>query len=49
MTSPTDKTWNRRYAKKAKMGKKAKNKLLRTGTTPALFALDKPELNEKAK
>lgn len=49
MTSPTDKTWNRRYAKKAKMGRKSKNKLLKTGTTPALFALNKPSANESAK
>lgn len=44
MTSPTDKTWNRRYAKKIKMGRKAKNKLFRTGTTPTLFALNKPDV-----
>jgi hypothetical protein len=49
MTSPTDKTWNRRYAKKAKMGRKSKNKLLKTGTTPPLFALNKPELNDANK
>lgn len=42
MTSPTDKTENRREAKKVKAGKKVKNKLRRTGTTPKLFALDKP-------
>lgn len=42
MTSPTDKTENRRLAKKVKGGKKSKNKLRKIGTTPALFALDKP-------
>ena len=42
MTSPTDKTNNCREAKKAKMGRKAKNKLRREGTTPVLFALNKP-------
>jgi hypothetical protein len=46
MTSPTDKTNRCRDAKKAKMGKKAKNKLRRTGTTPVLFALNKPTSNE---
>lgn len=46
MTSPTDKTNRCREAKKVKMGKKAKNKLRRTGTTPALFALNKPLPNE---
>lgn len=42
MTSPTDKTENRRAAKKVKAGKKSKNKLRKTGTTPKLFTLDKP-------
>jgi hypothetical protein len=42
MTSPTDKTENRRKAKKVKAGQKSKNKLRKTGTTPKLFALDKP-------
>ncbi len=42
MTSPTDKTENRRTAKKVKGGKKAKNKLARVGTTPVLFALNNP-------
>ena len=42
MTSPTDKTNNRRKAKKIKNGKKVKNKLRRTGTTPELFTLNKP-------
>ena len=42
MTSPTDKTENRRAAKKVKAGKASKNKLRRTGTTPKLYALDKP-------
>jgi hypothetical protein len=42
MTSPTDKTENRRLAKKVKAGQKAKNKLRKTGTTPKLFVLDKP-------
>ena len=42
MTSPTDKTENRREAKKVKGGKKSKNKLRKTGTTPKLFTLDKP-------
>jgi hypothetical protein len=42
MTSPTDKTENRRKAKKVKAGHKLKNKLRKTGTTPELFALTKP-------
>ena len=42
MTSPTDKTENRRAAKKVKGGKQAKNKLRKVGTTPKLFALNKP-------
>ncbi len=46
MTSPTDKTRRCRKAKKAKMGRKAKNKLRQVGTTPPLFALDKPVPNQ---
>jgi hypothetical protein len=42
MTSPTDKTENRRKAKKVKAGKKSKNLLRKTGTTPKLYALNKP-------
>ena len=47
MTSPTDKTNRCREAKKVKMGKKAKNKVRKIGTTPALFALNKPTQNER--
>ncbi len=39
MTSPTEKTENRRAAKKVKNGKKRKNKLRAKGTTPPLFPL----------
>ncbi|WP_186647306.1 hypothetical protein [Fluviispira vulneris] len=46
MTSPTDKTNRCREAKKVKMGKKDKNKLRKTGTTPSLFSLNKPTPNE---
>jgi hypothetical protein len=46
VTSPTDKTNRCRDAKKVKMGKKAKNKLRKTGTTPKLFTLNKPTPNE---
>ena len=49
MTSPTDKTENRRDAKKVKAGKKSKNKLRKVGTTPALFSLNKPVLTQQAK
>lgn len=49
MTSPTDKTNRCRVAKKVKMGKKAKNLLRKTGTTPTLFSLNKPTLNELKK
>lgn len=49
MTSPTDKTWNRRVAKKVKAGKKAKNKLKTVGTTPVLFALNKPAAQQANK
>ncbi len=49
MTSPTDKTENRRLAKKVKGGKQSKNKLRKTGTTPKLYALDKPEKSESKK
>ncbi len=42
MTSPTDKTENRRRAKKVKNGFKQKNKVRALGTTPELFKLDKP-------
>ena len=42
MTSPTDKTENRRRAKKISMGRLRKNKVRRQGSTPRLFALDKP-------
>lgn len=42
MTSPTDKTENRRRAKKIKNGQKRKNKVRAIGTTPELFALNKP-------
>jgi len=49
MTSPTDKTENRRAAKKVKGGKKAKNKLSKVGTTPKLFALDKPVVHQTQK
>lgn len=42
MTSPTDKTENRRRAKKVKNGFKQKNKIRAKGTTPQLFALNKP-------
>lgn len=41
MTSPTDKTNNRRRSKKLKAGRKKKNKIRVQGTTPELFALDK--------
>lgn len=40
MTSPTNKTRNRRAAKKAKMGRKRKNKVREIGTTPPLFSLN---------
>ena len=46
MTSPADKTNRCRDAKKVKMGKKAKNNLRKTGTTPKLFTLNKPTQNE---
>jgi len=49
MTSPTDKTENCRKAKKVKGGKKSKNKLRKTGTTPKLFTLDKPVSSESKK
>lgn len=49
MTSPTDKTENRRKAKKVKGGSKSKNKLRKTGTTPKLFALDKPVVSQSKK
>lgn len=42
MTSPTNKTENCRQAKKIKSGKKTKNKLRKVGSTPPLFALNKP-------
>jgi hypothetical protein len=37
MTSPTDKTENRRLSKKFAMGRSRKNKLRKIGTTPVLF------------
>ena len=49
MTSPTDKTWNRRVAKKVSGGKKAKNKVRVLGTTPSLFTLNKPVANDPKK
>ena len=49
MTSPTDKTNRCREAKKVKMGKQAKNKLRKTGTTPKLVTLNKPTANELKK
>ncbi len=49
MTSPTDKTWNRRDAKKASGGKKRKNKIRAKGTTPTLFALNKPDIVSSSK
>lgn len=42
MTSPTAKTETRRQIRKTKMGNKRKNAVRRTGTTPTLFALNKP-------
>jgi hypothetical protein len=42
MTSPTNKTKNRRKAKKVKQGQLQKNKVRAKGTTPVLFALNKP-------
>lgn len=41
MTSPTDKTNNRRRSKKLKAGRKQKNQVRRQGTTPELFAPNK--------
>ena len=46
MTSPSDITKRRRRAKKAKNNPR-KTEILRTGTTPKLFKLDKPTANEK--
>lgn len=48
MTSPTNKTKNCRRAKKVKQGQKHKNKVRVTGTTPVLFALNKPVPSQKA-
>jgi hypothetical protein len=47
MTSPTDKTKNRRRSKKIKNGYKRKNKLRVSGTTPELFALNKPVVKQE--
>ncbi len=47
MTSPTDITNRRRAAKAAKGGTARKNKVRANGTTPVLFALNKPTANEK--
>lgn len=47
MTSPTDITNRRRAAKIAKRGTQRKNQVRATGTTPVLFALNKPTPNEK--
>lgn len=47
MTSPTDITNRRRAAKAAKGGTARKNKVRANGTTPVLFALNKPTTNEK--
>lgn len=42
MTSPTGKTKVRRTLRKKAMGKKRKNVVRKTGTTPVTFALNKP-------
>lgn len=42
MTSPSDITKRRRKARAAAQGRLRKNKQSRVGTTPKLFALDKP-------
>ncbi len=42
MTSPTDITENRRTAKKIAGGKERKKKIAKNGSTPQLFALNKP-------
>jgi hypothetical protein len=47
MTSPTDITNRRRAAKIAKRGTPRKNQVRANGTTPLLFALNKPTANEK--
>jgi hypothetical protein len=47
MTSPTDITNRRRAAKIAKRGNARKNAVRAQGTTPVLFALNKPTANEK--
>lgn len=46
MTSPTDKTEKCRANKMAAKGKTRKALLLKTGSTPKLFKLNKPTPNE---
>ncbi len=48
MTSPTNKTKNRRQAKKVKAGAKVKNIVRATGTTPKLYVLNKPVTTQKS-
>ncbi len=42
MTSPTDRTEKRRLAKKIAGGQTRKKKIAKSGSTPLLFALNKP-------
>ncbi len=49
MTSPTDITENRRAAKKAACGQARKKKIAKNGSTPVLFALNKPTAGEAKK
>jgi hypothetical protein len=49
MTSPTDITEKRRAAKKAACGQARKKKIAKTGSTPVLFALNKPTAGETKK
>ena len=48
MASPTKKLKVRRALRKAKAGKKRKNKVRNYGSTPKSLPLDKPNANEKA-